>query len=97
MVPYGLALAQGRENYDYVEITVYEPGVETGAANAVTSVSTVANTFTKNSHGLTAGQPVRFSAGVLPVGLVANTVGKSGCYSSTRRENPHAAGGYSAL
>jgi hypothetical protein len=74
MVPYGLALAQGRENYDYIEITVYEPGVETGAANAVTSVSTAANTFTKNSHGLTAGQPVRFSASVLPVGLVANTV-----------------------
>ena len=74
VVPYGLALAQGRENYDYVEITVYEPGVQTGAANAVTSVSTAANTFTKNSHGLTAGQPVRFSASVLPAGLTANTV-----------------------
>jgi hypothetical protein len=74
VVPYGLALAQGRENYDYIEITVYDPGVETGAANAVTSVSTAANTFTKNSHGLTAGQPVRFSASVLPGGLTANTV-----------------------
>lgn len=74
VVPYGLALAQGRENYDYIEITVYEPGVETGAANAVTSVSTAANTFTKNSHGLTAGQPVRFSAATLPAGLTANTV-----------------------
>lgn len=74
VVPYGLALAQGRENYDYIEITVYEPGVETGAANAVTSVSTAANTFTKTSHGLTAGQPVRFSAATLPTGLTANTV-----------------------
>lgn len=74
VVPYGLALAQGRENYDYIEITVYDPGIETGAANAVTSVSTAANTFTKNSHGLTAGQPVRFSASVLPGGLTANTV-----------------------
>ena len=74
VVPYGLALAQGRENYDYIEITVYEPGVETGAANTVTSISTAANTFTKNAHGLTAGQPVRFSASVLPGGLTANTV-----------------------
>lgn len=74
VVPYGLALAQGRENYDYIEITVYEPGVETGAANVVTSVSTAANTVTKNAHGLTAGQPVRFSATTLPAGLTANTV-----------------------
>ena len=74
VVPYGLALAQGRENYDYIEITVYEPGVETGAANSIISVSTGGNTFTKNSHGLTAGQPVRFSASVLPAGLTANTV-----------------------
>jgi hypothetical protein len=74
VVPYGLALAQGRENYDYVEITVYEPGVETGAANVVASVSTGGNTVTRNAHGLTAGQPVRFSASVLPAGLTANTV-----------------------
>ena len=74
VVPYGLALAQGRENYDYIEITVYEPGVETGAANVVASVSSANNTFTKNAHGLTAGQPVRFSAATLPVGLTANTV-----------------------
>jgi len=72
--PYAIALAQLRENYDYIEITVYEPGVETGAANSITSVSTAANTFTKNSHGLTAGKPIRFSATGLPAGLTANTV-----------------------
>ena len=74
MVPYGLALAQGRENYDYIEITVYEPGVQTGAANAVASIDTATNTFTKVGHGLTAGQPVRFSASVLPAGMISNTV-----------------------
>ena len=74
VVPYGLALAQSRENYDYIELTVYEPGVETGAANSITSVSTGGNTFTKNSHGLTAGQPVRFTASVLPAGLTASVV-----------------------
>ena len=72
--PYAIAIAQLRENYDYVEITVYDPAVETGAANSITSVSTAGNTFTKNSHGLTAGQPIRFSATSLPGGLTVNTV-----------------------
>jgi hypothetical protein len=72
--PYGVSVAQLRENYDYIEMNVYDPAAATGSTIALTSVSAAGNTFTKNSHGLTPGQPVRFSASVLPTGLSSNTV-----------------------
>ena len=67
MVPYGLALTQLRENYDYIELTVYEPATTTGTVKSVSSITS--NTITSASHGLSIGSPVRFSATSYPGGV----------------------------
>jgi len=69
----GLARTTLRENYDYVELTVYEPNEY--AASTKTFTVTVADpaVFTCNSHGFIAGDVVRLSStGTLPNGLSAS-------------------------
>ncbi len=66
MVPYGLALTQLRENYDYIELTVYEPATTTGATKSVSSIAS--NTITSAGHGLSIGSPIRFAATSYPGG-----------------------------
>jgi hypothetical protein len=66
MVPYGLALTQLRENYDYIELTVYEPATTTGAVKSVSSIAS--DTITSAGHGFSVGSPVRFAATSFPGG-----------------------------
>ncbi len=71
--PYGLALTQLRENYDYIELVSYEPPPATGTTFTVTGLA--GNTFTTSaSHGFTAGTPVRFSASSFPSNITTSDV-----------------------
>lgn len=82
----GLTITTLRENYDYVDLTVYIPGesVGTTGANPVspgayTSLSSISiaspAVFTTSApHGLSVGDVVRLSTtGSLPTGLTVNT------------------------
>jgi hypothetical protein len=71
----GLTRTSLRENYDYVDITLYQPGVYKTSGAAVTV--TIANpaVFTSNGHGFVAGTVVKFTlsaGGTLPGGLSTN-------------------------
>lgn len=74
--PYGLALAQLRENYDYVELVTYypTPGINSTETNISAAGTTTANCFDATSHGLTAGTAIRISATSLPSGIDADEV-----------------------
>jgi len=69
----GLTTTQTRENYNYIDITVFTPGdyVSTTPSGQVCTIS-VANpaVISLTSHGFTAGSVVKFtSTGNLPTGL----------------------------
>jgi hypothetical protein len=67
----GLTLTNLRENYNYIDLTVAEPGEYVSGSPATCTIN-VANpaTITRNSHGFAAGAVVRFSTtGILPAGL----------------------------
>ena len=69
-IPAGLARTNLRENYDYVDLTVYQPN-EFASTPAVFTVSIGSPAiFTSANHGLTAGSVIRLvSTGALPTGL----------------------------
>jgi len=71
--PYGLALTQLRENYDYIELVAYDPAPATGTTYTVTGIA--GNVFSTSApHGFTAGTPVRISASSLPTGISSTEV-----------------------
>jgi hypothetical protein len=74
--PYGLSVAQLRENYDYIECVVYDPQPGLGSAQNITGAAgaTVPNCFDRTAHGLTAGTPIRFSATSLPSNISSSEV-----------------------
>jgi len=69
----GLTLTNLRENYNYVDLTVYTPGeftsdYPTGQTCTITIASPAVVTL--NSHGFTAGQAIKFeTSGSLPTGI----------------------------
>ncbi len=66
----GLARTTLRENYDYVEVTVYEPNEYAEATKTFTVTVADPAVFTSSSHGFAAGDVVRLSStGTLPAGL----------------------------
>jgi hypothetical protein len=71
--PFGLGLTALRENYQTINLTLFQPGEYIGTPQPLTSVSVgVTTTFTRNNHGLLAGDVIKFTlttgAG-LPTGL----------------------------
>jgi len=76
-VGYGLAKTTMRENYNYVDLTVYRPGeAEVGSEQAITFDFAAAPTeiVFGSSHGLSVGDPIVFTVttgGELPTGLSA--------------------------
>jgi hypothetical protein len=69
--PKGLALTQLRENYDYIDITVFQPGefVTPGGTVCTIAVGTPA-IITAVNHGLNVNDVIKFNTtGGLPVGL----------------------------
>jgi hypothetical protein len=72
--PVGLARTTLRENYDYVELTIYEPGLAVGSPqNAAITVATETVFTTGIAHGLSEGDVVRlFTTGELPNGLLTS-------------------------
>jgi len=79
--PEGVTLTQLRENYNYIELTVFEPGEFTSdypTGRACTIAVGVAATITLNSHGFNDDDVIRFTTdGVignnLPTGLTEQT------------------------
>lgn len=66
----GLARTTLRENYDYVELTVYEPNEYAAALKTFTVTVADPAVFTCTSHGFVAGDVVRLSStSILPTGL----------------------------
>jgi hypothetical protein len=75
MRPYGLALTQLRENYNYVELNAYA-AQPFQLANPPTCTITAGSPGIVNvsSHGFTAGTQLRFiTSNTLPAGLLADT------------------------
>lgn len=71
-IPEGLALTSLRENYNYVDLTVYVPGeAVTGTTTTCTiSIATPAVISTVGSHGLNANDVIRFfTTGSVPSGI----------------------------
>jgi hypothetical protein len=67
----GLTLTNLRENYNYVDLTLSNPGeyVSGSAATCTISVASPA-VITRNSHGFTAGTVIKFTTtGSLPTGI----------------------------
>ena len=69
----GLTLTNLRENYNYVDLTVNEPGEYVSGSQAPCTINIASPaTITRNSHGFVAGDVIRFStAGTLPTGITA--------------------------
>jgi hypothetical protein len=69
----GLALTTTRENYNYIDLTLFQPGEL--VAEPFTCVISVGSpgTITHVSHGLVQGDVIRFlTTGTLPTGLTVN-------------------------
>lgn len=71
--PVGITLTQTRENYDYIDLTVFNPG-EFVTATPLGTICTVsiANpaVITLTSHGFVAGDAIKFTtSGALPTGI----------------------------
>jgi hypothetical protein len=66
----GLALTTTRENYNYIDLTIFQPGeFDTGPFVCTISIAAPA-VITHVSHGLSAGDVIRFTTtGTLPTGL----------------------------
>jgi len=81
----GLAKTTLRENYNYVDLTVYKPGEKVGSPTNVTiSIATPGVFTTGSAHGLSQGDVIRFETdGTLPTPLSSqvhyfvHTVGSS--------------------
>ena len=70
----GLTKTTLRENYNYVDLTVYNPGEFVTSGTVVTISIASPAVVTWNSHGLSAGDVIKFtSTGNLPTGLTVNT------------------------
>jgi len=75
MIPFGLALTQLRENYNYVDIGLYrsQPYSAPGSLVTYTVTAGTPGVFNKVAHGLTAGTMLRFSTSgtgsSLPAGI----------------------------
>jgi hypothetical protein len=69
----GLTLTQTRENYNYIDITVIQPGeFVTSTPTGTTCTISIANPaeVTLNSHGFVAGDVIKFTTtGALPTGV----------------------------
>ena len=75
-IPEGLTKTTLRENYNYVDLTIYQPGEFTSdyptGRTCTISIGSPA-TITIASHGFIAGDVIRFSTtGALPTGLATN-------------------------
>ena len=73
----GLTLTNLRENYNYIDLTVSNPG-EYRSGSAATCTISIASpaVVTRNSHGFVAGDVIKFtisSGGSLPTGITALT------------------------
>jgi hypothetical protein len=69
----GLALTTTRENYNFVDLTIFQPGeFATGPFTCTISIASPA-VITHNSHGLSVGDVIRFTTtGTLPTGLLTS-------------------------
>jgi hypothetical protein len=69
----GLTLTQTRENYDYIDITVFQPGEFIASTpTGTTCTISIANpaVVSLTSHGFSAGDVIKFTTtGALPTGL----------------------------
>ena len=80
MVPFGLALTQLRENYNYVDVNVYssQPYAAPGSLVTYTVTPGTPGVFNKVSHGLSAGTMLKFSTSgtgaALPSGISGTEV-----------------------
>jgi hypothetical protein len=70
--PVGITLTQTRENYDYIDLTVFNPGeFITATPTGTTCTISIANpaVITLTSHGFVAGDAIKFTTtGALPTG-----------------------------
>ena len=66
----GLTLTSLRENYNYTDLTIYEPGeYVTSGSTCTISIGSPAE-ITLNNHGFTGGEVIKFTTtGTLPTGL----------------------------
>lgn len=71
LTPYGITKTTLRENYNFVDLTIYQPGEYAEVPKTCTiSIGSPATITTSVSHGLSSNDVVRFeSTGTLPVGL----------------------------
>lgn len=72
--PEGLAKTTLRENYNYNDLTVYQPGeLVSGLTDCTISIANPAVITTTSPHGLSVGDAIRFTTtGSLPTGINAN-------------------------
>jgi hypothetical protein len=70
----GLTLTQLRENYNYIDLTVYNPGdYVTSGSSCTISIGSPAE-VTLASHGFTGGEVIKFTTtGTLPTGMFTTT------------------------
>lgn len=69
VVPFGLALTQLRENYDYIEINIFNKQPFTGSAIACTNTNADPTVIGSTGHSLVAKDQIRFTASVFPNGI----------------------------
>ena len=70
VIPNGITRTTLRENYNYIDFTLYQPGEFVTSGAACTFTTGITTTVNRNSHGFTAGNVIKFeTAGTLPVGL----------------------------
>jgi len=70
VIPDGITRTTLRENYNYIDFTLYQPGEFVTSGAACTFTTGVTTTVNRNSHGFTAGNVIKFeTTGTLPVGL----------------------------
>lgn len=68
--PDGLTQTILRENYNFVDFTVYQPGEYAATPIACSITSGLATVINASGHGLSIGDVIRFeSTGVLPIGM----------------------------
>ena len=70
----GLTLTNLRENYNYVDLTVFDPGEFVSGDEGICTISIgVGAVITRNSHGYLANDVIRFdTTGALPTGISEN-------------------------
>ncbi len=70
----GLTKTTLRENYNYIDLTYYQPGEYVGGTTATCTISIASPAvITRSSHGFVAGDVIRFTTdGGLPTGISLN-------------------------